>query len=63
MQDILTKTAGNKMGSLRQEIVELRQMLREEKDTDKQAVLRKTIMEKETYYNILADRRRMNADM
>lgn len=58
--DVLKATAGNRMGQLLQEIGDLKALLRKEEDPDKQAALRKTIMEKETYYNILADRRKIN---
>lgn len=58
--DVLKATAGNRMGQLRQEIGDLKALLRKEEDPDKQAALRKTIMEKETYYNVLADRRKIN---
>lgn len=59
--DVLKATAGNRMGQLLQEIGDLKALLRKEDDPDKKAALRKTIMEKETYYNILADRRRINS--
>jgi hypothetical protein len=58
--DILKATAGNRMGQLLQEINDLKEILKKMDDPDKKAELRKTIMEKETYYNVLADRRKIN---
>lgn len=58
--DVLKATAGNRMGQLLQEINDLKAILKKADDPEKQAALRKTIMEKETYYNILADRRKIN---
>lgn len=58
--DVLKATAGNKMGQLLQEINDLKAILKKAYDPEKQAALRKIIMEKETYYNILADRRKIN---
>jgi hypothetical protein len=58
--DVLKATAGNRMGQLLQEINDLKQILKKMDDPEKKAELRKTIMEKETYYNVLADRRRIN---
>ena len=58
--DVLKATAGNRMGQLLQEINDLRAILKKMDNPEKKAELRKTIMEKETYYNVLADRRRVN---
>lgn len=58
MEDILGSVAGNKMGQLRQEIADLRKILAKIDDPDKIAAIKKEINEKETYYNILADRAR-----
>ena len=58
MEDILGSVAGNKMGQLRQEISDLRKILAKTDDPDKIATIKKEINEKETYYNILADRAR-----
>ena len=60
MGDILKPITGNKMLELKQEIHDLRQLLAKTDDPDKIKVLKKTISEKETYYNILADRARLN---
>ena len=59
MQDIFKPIAGNKMLELRQEINDLRKILAQTDDPDKIKALKKTISEKETYYNILADRARL----
>ena len=61
MQDILKPVTGNKMLELKQEIRDLRQILAQTDDPDKIKVLKKTISEKETYYNILADRARLQS--
>jgi len=47
------------MGQLRQEISDLRKMLSSTDDDEKAALIKKEIMEKETYYNILADREKV----
>ena len=60
MEDILGSVAGNKMGQLKQEIADLRKILAKTDDPDKIATIKKEIGEKETYYNVLADRRRIN---
>ena len=61
-KDALSSLAGNRMGQLKSEIADLRAQLRaqlrKEFEPDKIAELKKLIREKETYYNILADRRR-----
>jgi hypothetical protein len=61
MQDIFKPITGNKMLELKQEIYDLRQMLAQTDDPDKIKALKKTISEKETYYNILADRARLQS--
>jgi hypothetical protein len=58
--DVLKATAGNRMGQLLQEINDLKAILKKMDNPEKKAELRKTIMEKETYYNVLADRRKIN---
>lgn len=59
MTDVLGEVAGNKMLQLKHELVELRQRLLECDDEDIKKKIRSEIIEKETYYNILADRNRM----
>lgn len=59
MQDFIEPVAGNKMVELRSEINDLRKLLAKEDDPDKIQHLKKTIAEKETYYNILADKVRL----
>jgi len=58
-KDIIGSMAGNKMGQLKQEIVDLKALLKKQDDEDKIKELKKLIMEKETNYNILAERARM----
>ena len=58
--DVLKATAGNRMGQLLQEINDLKAILKKMDNPEKKAELRKTIIEKETYYNVLADRRKIN---
>ena len=60
MADMLESLAGNKMLMLKQEIAALRQRLAEVQDEDAKKAIRRELMDKETYYNILADRQRMN---
>lgn len=60
MADMLESLAGNKMLMLKQEIVALRQRLAEVQDEDAKKAIRRELMDKETYYNILADRQRIN---
>lgn len=60
MADIVESLAGNKMLMLKQEIAALRQRLAEVQDEEAKKAVRRELMEKETYYNILADRQRMN---
>ncbi len=60
-KDFISKVAGSKMGQLRQEISDLRNILAKLDDEEKIALIKKEIMEKETYYNILADRERVKS--
>ncbi len=60
MSDILESVAGNKMLQLKQEIADLRVALKKVEDEETIKMLKKDIMEKETHYNILADRARVN---
>ena len=57
-KDALSSLAGNRMGQLKSEIADLKAQLKKEFEPEKIAELKKLIREKETYYNILADRRR-----
>ena len=54
--DFISKMAVSKMGQLRAELVELNERLLSAKTEEQKRMLRKTINEKETYYNILAVR-------
>ncbi len=60
MADIIESLAGNKMLMLKQDIAFLRRRLEECNDDEAKKAIRSEIMEKETYYNILADRQRCN---
>ena len=60
MADIVESIAGNKMLMLKQDIALLRQRLAEVQEEEGKKAIRRELMEKETYYNILADRQRMN---
>lgn len=60
MADIVESLAGNKMLLLKQDIAFLRQRLAECTDETVKQAIRRELMEKETYYNILADRQRIN---
>ena len=60
MADIIESLAGNKMLMLKQEIALLRERLDEVSDEEAKKAIRRELMDKETYYNILADRQRMN---
>lgn len=60
MADIAESLAGNKMFQLKQDMAYLRQQIAETADEDVKKALRRELMEKETYYNILADRQRIN---
>jgi len=58
--DFISKMAASKMGQLRLELVELNERLKQTNSEEQKHELRKTIQEKEVYYNILADRLRMH---
>ena len=60
MADMLESLAGNKMLMLKQEIAALRQRLAEVQDEEAKKAIRRELMDKETYYNILADRQHIN---
>ena len=60
MADMLESLAGNKMLMLKQEIAALRERLGEVQDDEAKKAIRRELMDKETYYNILADRQRIN---
>lgn len=60
MADIVESLAGNKMLMLKQDIAFLRKRLSECTDEYAKKAIRRELMEKETYYNILADRQRVN---
>lgn len=61
MADIIESIAGNQMLMLKQDIAFLRKRLAEcTDDEDAQKAIRREIMEKETYYNVLADRQRIH---
>ena len=59
MQDILKPITGNKMLELKQEIKELRELLAQTDDPEKIKTLKRAISDKQTHYNILADRARL----
>ncbi len=59
MADVATNLAGNKMLLLKQEMAALREAIAACADEDVKKKLRRELMDKETYYNILADRQRM----
>lgn len=60
MADVIESMAGNKMLILKHDMAELRQRLAATTDEDAKKVIRRELMEKETYYNVLADRQRLN---
>ena len=60
MADMLESLAGNKMLMLKQEITALRERLAEVQDDEAKKAIRRELMDKETYYNILADRQLIN---
>ena len=60
MADMLESLAGNKILMLKQEIAALRERLAEVQDDEAKKAIRRELMDKETYYNILADRQRIN---
>lgn len=59
MADIMSELSGNQMAVLKQEIAELRERLAEVTDEEVKKMIRREIMNKETNYNILADRMRL----
>ncbi len=59
MADFMNPVSGNKMMEIRQEINDLRASLKTMDDPEQIKAVKKLIMEKETYYNILADKQRM----
>ena len=59
MGDILKPITGNKMLELKQEIKELRELLAQTDDPEKIKTLKRAISDKQTHYNILADRARL----
>ncbi len=59
MSDPIVNIAGNKMLQLKQDIAALRACLSSCSDENSKKKIRSEIMEKETYYNILADRQRL----
>ena len=59
MQDILKPITGNKMLELKQEIKELREILAQTDDPEKIKTIKRAIADKQTHYNILADRARL----
>ena len=59
MADITEALAGNKMLQLKQDMALLRQEIASCEDEEIKKKLRRELMDKETYYNILADRQRM----
>lgn len=60
MSDIIEGIAGNQMFRLKQELKELRERLAACHDDEEKKAIRREIMNKETHYNILADRQRLN---
>ncbi len=58
MSDLMTPVSGNKMLELKAEIKDLREQLKKTDDPDKIKEIKKLISEKDTYYNILADKAR-----
>ena len=60
MADIVESLAGNKMLMLKQDIALVRKRLAECAEKKEKKAIRRELMEKETYYNILADRQRVN---
>ena len=59
MADITEALAGNKMLQLKQDMALLRQEIASCQDEEVKKKLRCELLNKETYYNILADRQRM----
>jgi rubrerythrin len=61
MQDILKPITGNKMLELKMEIKELREILAQTDDPEKIKAIKRAISDKQTHYNILADRARLQS--
>lgn len=59
MANVLEGLTGTQMLHLKQDIAYLRQCIQECTDEEQKKCLRRELMDKETYYNILADRQRM----
>lgn len=59
MADVMAEMAGSQMATLKLEIAELRKRLTEVTDEEVKKMIRREIMNKETHYNILADRMRL----
>ncbi|MCQ2373359.1 MAG: hypothetical protein MJ050_04705 [Phascolarctobacterium sp.] len=59
MADVAANLAGNKMLLLKQEMAALREAIAACEDEEQKKKLRRELLDKETYYNILADRQRM----
>lgn len=59
MADVMSQMAGNQMAALKLEIAELRERLAEVADEEAKKMIRREIMNKETHYNILAERMRL----
>ena len=59
--DFISKMAASKLGQLRAELVELNEQLSRATTEESRKRLKQTILEKETYYNILADRIRIHS--
>jgi len=57
--DVFSQAVGGQMAVLKQEIAELRQRLAEVTDEEVKRSIRREIMNKETNYNILADRQKL----
>ena len=60
MADMLESLAGNKMLMLKQEIAALRERLAEVQADEAKKAIRRELLDKETHYNILADRQLIN---
>ncbi len=59
MADVASGLAGNKMLLLKQEMAALREAIASCTDEEEKKRLRRALLDKETYYNILADRMRL----
>lgn len=59
MADVASNLAGNKMLMLKQEMAALREAIAVCTDEEQKKKLRRELMDKDTYYNVLADRQRM----